>query len=156
MVNTIIVFYSLEGFTKQIAKYIAKETKGDLLELEPKKTISKGFMKYFRGGKQVIMKEIPTLKAYDVNFNKYETIYIGTPVWSFIYTPAIRSFIKKKSLKNKKIIIFCTHEGGPGKTLNNLEKEFSGNTIIAKKDFNRRFLEKDIELLHKEIKTILI
>ena len=111
MQKPIIIFYSLEGFTKRIAEYIAKETNGDLLELQPEKTISKGFMKYFRGGKQVVMKETPILKPYRIDLKKYETIYLGTPVWAFTYTPAIRSFLKQTPLHNKKIILFCTHEG---------------------------------------------
>lgn len=155
MQKTLVIFYSLEGFTKHIAQIIAKETKGELLELQPKKTISKWFMKYVRGGKQVIMKETPLLKTYNIDFDKYETIYIGTPVWAFTYTPAIRSFLKQTILKNKNLIIFCTHEWWPKQTLENLEKVLKWNHILTKKDFNRRFLEKNPELLHKEIKEII-
>lgn len=112
-------------------------------------------MKYFRGGKQVMMKETPLLKPYNMDFDKYETIYIGTPVWAFTYTPAIRSFLKQTTLQNKKIVLFCTHEGGPKQTLDNLEKELKGNKIVAKKDFNRKILEKNTDLLNKEIKKII-
>lgn len=41
MKKSLIIFYSLEGFTKHIAQVIAKESKGETLELEPEKTISK-------------------------------------------------------------------------------------------------------------------
>jgi len=67
-------------------------------------------MKYFRGGKQIMMKETPKLKPYHIELDTYETIYLGTPVWAFTYTPAIRSFLKQTHLHNKKIILFCTHE----------------------------------------------
>jgi flavodoxin len=40
MKKPLIVFYSLEGFTKHIAKKIAKKIDGELLELHPKKEIS--------------------------------------------------------------------------------------------------------------------
>jgi menaquinone-dependent protoporphyrinogen IX oxidase len=68
-------------------------------------------MKYLRGGKQVMMKETPELEPYQIDLKNHDIIYIGTPVWAFTFTPAIRSFLKHTHLKNKKIVLFCTHEG---------------------------------------------
>ena len=155
MQKPLIVFYSLDGFTKHIAKIIAHKIDGELLELHPKKAISRGFMKYVRGGKQVIMKETPELKTYHIDLKNHDTIYIGTPVWAFTFTPAIRSFIKETHLQGKKIVLFCTHEGGPKKTLENLEEALPGNTILSKKDFNRKLLEKDEKKLEEEINKLL-
>ena len=54
----IVIFYSFEGNTKLIAENIAKTIGADLLELKLKKEMkSKGFMKYFWGGKAAIMKK---------------------------------------------------------------------------------------------------
>ena len=38
-------------------------------------------------------------------------------------------------LKNKKIGLFCCHEGAKGKTLSNLKIELSNNIIMGEVDF---------------------
>lgn len=155
MQKPLIVFYSLEGFTRNVAKNIARKINGELLELHPKKDIKAWFMKYLRWGKQVMMKETPELEPYNIDLKNHDIIYIGTPVWAFTFTPAIRSFLKQTHLKGKKIIIFCTHEWWPKKTLDNLEEVLLGNTIVCKKDFNRRILEKDEKILNEEIEKFV-
>jgi hypothetical protein len=39
------------------------------------------------------------------------------------------------NLKNKKIGLFCCHEGAKGKTLDNLKNVLSNNTFIGEIDF---------------------
>jgi flavodoxin len=39
MSKTIVVFYSLDGFTKRISNIISEKIWADLLELKPKKTL---------------------------------------------------------------------------------------------------------------------
>ena len=131
-----VVFYSLEGNTKFIAQNLAKEIGADILELKPEKEIPKiEPLKHFWGGKQVVMRETPKLKKYDINLGEYDTLIIGTPVWSFNFSPPIRTFLKENKIKNKKIILFCTSEGSKGKTFENLKKELKGNEIIAQIEF---------------------
>lgn len=101
------------------------------------------------------MKEIPALKPYTCELNKYDAIYIGTPVRAFTYTPAIRAFLKQTTIQDKNIILFCTHEWWPGKALANLENDLAGNTILKSKDFNRRLLENNEIELEKEIDLFL-
>jgi flavodoxin len=136
MQKTLIVYYSLEGNTKLIAETIAKEMNADIMECKPKKDISKKwFMKYVRGGRQAVMKSEPELEKLSKDASKYDTIIIGTPVRAFTYTPAIRTFFKTIKLQSKKIALFCTHEWGPGSTLENMEQYLIHNNIISKIEF---------------------
>lgn len=49
--KNLVVYYSLEGNTKLIAKFIAKEIGSDIIELKPKKEFpSSGFRKYVWAG----------------------------------------------------------------------------------------------------------
>lgn len=157
MKKSLIVFYSLEWFTKKIAHILAQKTWADLLQIHPKQDIKRGskLMKYFRWGKQVFMKEIPELQKYTCDLDKYNTIYIGTPVRAFTYTPTIKAFLKQIKITNKNIILFCSHEGWPGKALVNLENDLSGNIILKSKDFNRRILEHNETKLEQEIEAFL-
>jgi len=126
----------LEGNTKFIAEKIAEEISADILELKPEKEISKfDPLKHFWGGKQVVRKETPKLKKYNISLADYDTLIIGTPVWAFNFSPPIRTFLKENKIENKKIILFCTCGGNKGKTFDNLKEELKGNEIIAEAEF---------------------
>ncbi len=132
----LVIYYSFEGNTKLLAEAISKEINGDILELKPEKDIkSQKSMKYFWGGKQVFFRERPKLEKYHTNPEEYDVIFIGTPVWSFSYTPAIRSFLDEQQLKDKNIALFCTHEGSKGKVFDKMKEKLKGNKIVGEKDF---------------------
>ena len=135
--KTLIAFYSLTGNTKKIARAIAEAVAGETLEIKLKKEIpTQGFWKYFLGGRQVMIKELPELLAFDKNPRNCDLIFLGTPVWGSNFASAIRSFLAKEKLRNKKIALFCTHGGNdPGKIFANLEKELADNEIVGKIDF---------------------
>jgi len=132
MAKILVVYYSFEGSTRLIAERIAQETRADLLELKPKKDLtSKGFSKYVWGGKQATMKEKPELLPLEKDPVNYDLIYLGTPVWAFTFTPAIRSFLANIKLINKKIALFCCYDGTAGKTMAALREELRGNEVVG-------------------------
>lgn len=136
MHKNLIIFYSLDGNTKFIAEHIASQIGADLLQLQPIKEISNTwFMKYLRWGRQVLMKNKPELLLRNIDPNDYEQIFLWTPVRAYNYAPALRTFFDKVILKNKKIALFCCHEWGKWKTLENMEKILQWNKIIGKIDF---------------------
>ena len=133
----LVIYYSFEGSTKLIAEKIAQNLNADILLLQTKAEMIKthGFMKYLWGGRSVIYKETPELLPFEKNPADYDLIFIGSPVWAYTFTPPVRSFFKQKLLQNKKVALFCTHEGGRKNTLENMKKELSGNEIIGEMDF---------------------
>ena len=137
MKNKLVIFYSLSGNTKFIAEVIAKAVDADILELKTKCELIKkdGFMKYFWGGKRVMMKEKPKLIPLEKNPADYDIIFIGTPVWAWNYTPPLRSFFSQVKLNGKKIALFCTHGGQKGKTFENMKMEIKNNEFIGEIDF---------------------
>lgn len=134
--KALIIYYSLEGNVKLLSETIANEIGADILSLKLKQEIKAGsFMKYFWGGKQVVMKETPELESINLNIADYDLIILGTPVWASNYAPAIRSFLFNHEIINKKVALFCSHESGPGKTLINLQDALPNNIIIKTIDF---------------------
>ncbi len=149
--KTAIVFYSLEGSTKFVAETLASELSVDLIELHPIREIPKtGFMKYFWGGKQVMMKESVKLEPYSFDAKNYDLIIVGTPVWAFTYSPPIRTFFDTHSLENRKVAFFCCHEGGPKNTIQDMMNICEQSEIIGGKDFLKVFARK--EEVVKEVK----
>lgn len=129
--KALVIFYSLEGNTRLIANMISKIAKIDILELKPKKQLnSKSFFKYVWGGKQIVMNEKPELEDYQIDLNKYDFIFIGTPVWVSTYAPAIKTFIHANKISKKNIALFCCYAGTPGRTFNDLKKALPNNNIV--------------------------
>jgi len=132
----LVIFYSFEGNTRHIAENIAEAVGADLLELKPKKDVSSsGFMKFFWGGRQVVLGKKPELNEFDKNPEDYDVIFIGTPVWAFTYAPALRSFFSKICIKNKKIALFCCNGGNKGKTFDAMREELKDNHILGEIEF---------------------
>ncbi|MEI6132573.1 MAG: flavodoxin [Bacillota bacterium] len=118
--NSVIVYYSWVGNTKLAAEEIQKSTGLELFRIEEKKERNFGsimgpaFAAFF-GFKSGI-------KPIDFSFQKYENVFIGTPVWAGKITPAINSFLSKYSLKGKNIYIFITKadENVPQKVIDSM------------------------------------
>ena len=134
--KVLVIYYSLEGNTRLIAETLAAATQADCLELKIKNAFkAKGFMKYFWGGRQVLMKQTPELLGFDKNINDYDLLFIGTPVWAWSYTPAINSLFTNNNITDRKIGIFACHGGGKGKVFEKMRQALYGNSILGEIDF---------------------
>jgi flavodoxin len=134
--RTLVIFYSFEGNTRYVAQCLAEALSADLLELrtreEPR---TKGFLKFVWGGGQVVMGRRPRLEPYDFDIAAYDTILIGTPVWAFTFAPPLRTLFATAPLAGKRVAVFCTDEGGIGKTLVNMRRALPESTIIGEREF---------------------
>lgn len=124
--KTLIVYYSLEGFTKSWAEKISEKTGADLLALHPVKEYpSSGAKKFLWGGKSAIMGDKPKLQPYTFDPGKYERIVFAYPVWASSVTPPIRSFVEENrdALSGKKFGAIVTYMGsGAQKSIKKLSK----------------------------------
>ena len=84
--NTLIVYYSATGNTEEVAKMIAEQTTGTLFEIEPKEPYSDD----------------------DLNWDSYDTVFIGYPIWWGIAAWPVDNFVKNNDFTGKTIIPFCT------------------------------------------------
>ena len=110
--NTIIVYYSLEGNTDYAARQIAGALGADVLRLNPKKAYpSSGFRKFFWGGKSAVMAETPELEPYAFDGAAYERVILGFPVWAGNVTPPIRTFLRENDLRGKRVAAFACQSG---------------------------------------------
>ncbi len=132
-----IVYYSYEGATALVAEWIAKEVHADLFPLKPiKEPIIRGFGKYVWGGGMVMMKQKPKLEPLGLDCQAVDVIWIGTPVWAWTFTPPIRTFLDECTIKGKKVMLFCTHDGQPGKTLEHMARHLSlSNDLLGATSF---------------------
>ena len=111
--NTVIVFYSLEGNTRYAAKALAKSLQADMLELKPQKPYPTGdASKYVAGGFAASIGAKPKLLPYTFSADDYDLIVLGSPVWNSHVTPPLNTFLSEHSLAGKKVAAFACHSGG--------------------------------------------
>jgi flavodoxin len=154
--KTLVVYYSLEGDTKFIADLIAEELDSDILELKPEKEVPKdGFKKFIWGGKSVLFKEKPKLVNIITDFEEYDTIFIGTPIWASSYAPPISTFLANVTISGKKLGFFACHAGGGAeKCFNKLSAELKDNTLLGTIDLVEP-LKEDREKVKTQVKRWL-
>ncbi len=135
--KTIVIYYSLGGYTKYISEILAAELKADLLELKTKSEYPpSGFRKYIWGGKTVLFRKKPELINEDIDLSSYENVLIGTPVWARNYATPIGSFLKQYKIQGKNVAVFACHVGGGAKKcFKKIRTELKDNHIIDQTDF---------------------
>lgn len=113
--KTLVVYFSATGNTKEAAEYIASATGGDLFELVPVKPYSSEDLNWNDENSRVVYEHThPTertvaLTAATVdNFDKYDTVFIGYPIWWGIAAWSVNGFIEANDFTGKTVIPFCT------------------------------------------------
>lgn len=133
MSKSIILFYSFEGNTKKVAKFLSQELNLPIEQIKPVKDLkSKGFSKYPLGGGQVIMKKKPELMPIKANLDEYDTVFIGSPIWAGSFTPGIRTLLENGELRGKRVAFFYCYDGKPGKAEEKIKEGVSTyNELIS-------------------------
>ncbi len=106
--KTLIFYYSWKGKTKSAALALQSLTGGELRRIEEVK-IKRGFLYNLINTVRAIFDIRNDLRPYNPDLLGYDRIFIGTPVWAGSPVPAVNAFIDEAEIKNKKIVIFCTH-----------------------------------------------
>ncbi len=122
MAKTLVAFYSRDGTTKKLAEEIAKHLKADIEEIIDTKD-RKGVVGYIMAGKDAMKKRLAEIKPAKIDPAKYDVVAIGTPIWGWSMTPAVRTYISQNIHKFKRVAFFCTMGGSGGmKTFAEMEK----------------------------------
>lgn len=101
-----------KGNTEYIAELIAKETKADLFEIVPKQAYSNVYEAVRDKAEQEQEEDArPAIKNKIKNFSKYDTIYVGYPIWWSDMPQILYTFFDTYDFGGKNIIPFCTHAG---------------------------------------------
>ncbi len=150
--KVLVVFYSLEGNTKLLAKHIAKTLSGDILEIRPiKRMQSKGLTKYIWGGRQAMMGSKPEIHPPEKDWKEYDMIFVGTPVWAWTASPPIMSYLAKSGMAGKKVALFCCFEGNSGSTFEKMRLAIPDNEFKGEEAFFAPLKKEKDETLMKAV-----
>lgn len=128
--KVLVVYYSAQGHTDNVAKQIAKNLNADIFVIEPKEEYTSEDLNYNDSNSRVSKEHNDEslrnveLKTTTVNnFNSYDTVLIGYPIWWGIAAWPVNTFVKANDFTGKTVIPFCTSASSSlGNSGKNLEK----------------------------------
>ena len=112
--KVLVISYSLSGNTKQIAENIAGKTNADLFEIKTSDKIKLGLPFYLEIKKQLNSKNYQKIEDEMPDFTKYDTIFVGFPVWWYTIATPVLAFLQKADFSDKKVIPFSTQGSNYG------------------------------------------
>lgn len=113
--KTLVAYYSATGNTENVANYIATATDGDLFELEPAEPYSDADLNWTDDNSRVVrehddesLRDIELVADTVENWDSYDTVFIGYPIWWGIAAWPVNGFIEANDFTGKTVIPFCT------------------------------------------------
>lgn len=134
--KVLVVYYSLSGNTKQIAENIAKKTNADLFEIKTLEQAKLGLSFYIEIKKQLNTKKYPKIENKMPDFLKYDTIFVGFPVWWYTMATPGLSFLQKADFRNKNVVPFSTQGSNYGSFFEDFKKMAKNANILEGNQFN--------------------
>lgn len=114
--QTLVAYFSATGTTKGVAQKLARVTGGDLWEIEPLEPYTDADLDWRDDNSRssVEMRDLssrPAIKSTNADMEKYDTVYIGFPIWWYTAPTIINTFIESHDLAGKTLILFATSGG---------------------------------------------
>jgi flavodoxin len=153
--KALVVFYSMTGNTKKIARYIAGILGSDIepIRLSDSKLETESHLKV---SLSAIRHESPSIRNASHNPALYEVIIICTPIWSRNISSPVRAYISTYSGSFKKVAFLCTmNSSGDKKVFKDME-ELCGRKPCAVLGLTAEEVAHDIyeEKAHKFINNV--
>lgn len=113
--RVLVAYFSASGNTKRVAEYIAEATGGTLFELVPIDPYTSADLNWTTAGSRVNrehldenLRDIPLVTTTPDNFNEYDVVFIGYPIWWGIAAWPVNNFVKNNDFSGKTVIPFAT------------------------------------------------
>ena len=130
----LVVYYSASGSTKNVANQIADNLNADLFEIEPVDAYTSSDLDWTDNNSRVTkehndesLRDIKLKTTKVDNWENYDTVLIGYPIWWGIAAWTVDTFVKANDFNGKTVIPFCTSaSSGLGESGDLLAKEANG------------------------------
>lgn len=126
--KTLVVYFSASGSTEKVAKTIAEAAGVDIFEIVPTEEYTSEDLNWTNSNSRVCrehddesLRDIPLSTTTVPNWENYDTVLIGYPIWWGIAAWPVNNFVKSNDFSGKFVIPFCTSAssgiGNSGKLL---------------------------------------
>lgn len=158
--SAIVVDGKVLGNTEYAAKLIKDNTGADIYRIEPKNPYTTNHSDLVSLAKEEQEKDVrPEIKTKISNFDDYDIIYVGYPIWWSDMPQILYTFFELYDFNGKTVIHFSTHGGsGLAGTVSTIKNKLTGATVIQNAfTISRNNMEQaptEIESWLKEINMI--
>lgn len=113
--KTLVVYYSATGNTAKVAEVIVNENDMDVFAIMPEQPYSTEDLAWTDENSRVskehsdpALQDVALLQDTPDNWDSYETVIIGYPIWWGQAAYPVASFVKANDFTGKTVIPFCT------------------------------------------------
>ncbi|MBR7000563.1 MAG: flavodoxin [Lachnospiraceae bacterium] len=134
----LVLYFSAEGNTAKVGKEFAERIGAEVFEIVPEVPYTKADIRWMnplaRCNKEKFGKKDVPVKGKVADFDAYDTVYIGFPIWYGCAPNVVNTFCAAYDWTGKKIGVFATSGGsGIGKTAEKLAPYVKGGEIVSAK-----------------------
>lgn len=116
MSKKLVAYFSASGTTAAVAKELAEAVGADLYEIAPAVPYTNADLDWTnkKSRSSVEMNDAssrPAIAAPVVNFDQYDTVFVGFPVWWYVEPRIIDTFLEAHDFTGKTVYPFATSGG---------------------------------------------
>jgi flavodoxin len=136
MAKSLVAYFSASGITQNVAQKLAEALGCDAYEIKPKVPYTSADLNWMdkQSRSSIEMNDWgsrPEIVDEKIDITKYDTIFLGFPIWWYIAPTVVNTFLEKHDFSDKKIILFATSGGsGFGGTVKNIRASVADSAEI--------------------------
>lgn len=112
--KVLVIYYSWTGHTQDIAQQIIALTHGDEYRIQTQEEFKSSPAFYARIKKELANEAYPLLSGQLPDVGRYDTIFVGGPVWWYTMATPLYSFLGQMDFQGKRVIPFSTQGSNLG------------------------------------------
>ena len=150
--KTLVVYFSAQGHTEDVAHKIADNLNADIFEIVPAEEYTSEDLDWTDSNSRVSREyENESLRNTELvsttveNWEEYDTVLIGYPIWWGVAAWPVDTFVKANDFNGKTVIPFCTSSSsGLGQSGELLEEVANGGNWLEGHRFRSNPSDSDI------------
>ena len=149
--KTLVAYFSASGKTAKVAAKLAKVLDADIFEIRPAEPYTKADLNWMnkKSRSSVEMRNRssrPRIAAVLNNFNEYDTVYVGFPIWWYREPSIIDTFLESYDFTGKTVVPFATSGSSKmGETADNFRRLIPGARILEGDRLPANISEKELQ-----------
>ena len=149
--KTLVAYFSASGKTAKVAAKLAKVLDADIFEIRPTEPYTKADLNWMnkKSRSSVEMRNRssrPRIAAVLNNFNEYDTVYVGFPIWWYREPSIIDTFLESYDFTGKTVVPFATSGSSKmGETADNFRRLIPGARILEGDRLPANISEKELQ-----------
>ena len=149
--KTLVAYFSASGKTAKVAAKLAKVLDADIFEIRPAEPYTKADLNWMnkKSRSSVEMRNRssrPRIAAVLNNFNEYDTVYVGFPIWWYREPSIIDTFLESYDFTGKTVVPFATSGSSKmGETADNFRRLIPGARVLEGDRLPANISEKELQ-----------